>query len=136
MRVQKDDLLWLVKWVVAFVVAQWARLPQAIVLLLFMMGLDMVTGLLKGFVTARVSSAACAKGLAKKVMVLIVLLVLNLLGEHAGITIELGGTVAWAYVVREVMSILENVNDSGVWVPPQLMATLRRFDRFRGGFRK
>lgn len=129
--VTKDDLLWGGKWVLAFAIGQWARLPASVVLLLVMMSMDMVTGLLRGVATSTVSSAICAKGLAKKALALCLLLTMELAGRQLDLPIGIGASLAWGYIFREFISIVENVGQSGVWIPPQATSFLKRFEKLQ-----
>ncbi len=119
------------KWVCAFVVAQWIGIPSAIQTLLILMGLDYLTGVGASLLTSqRVSSQIGFRGLIRKSMVIIMLLVARQLELATGFDgFHMANAIAVAYSCNEFISILENVTKSGVPIPVVAV-------EFAGRFRK
>ena len=103
-------------------VGLWLGLGVFVQALLVVMVVDVVTGLIAAGVENRISSGASMKGLAKKAMQLILVLLtawlqLNLSGYLSD---GFPGTeaVAGAFIVTELISILENAKRTGVSLGP------------------
>ncbi|MGG3448614.1 phage holin family protein [Domibacillus aminovorans] len=94
-------------------------------LLLLLMGIDILTGILKAIKNDRLWSRKSLFGYARKIMVLCVIILANVLDQILG----LNGAVAYAtvlfYIANEGLSILENMAELGVLVPSQLAEKLK-----------
>ena len=77
--------------------------------LLFMIVLDFLTGLIKSVVNKKLSSKIGSKGIAKKVMVLLVIAVAVEVEILIGQAIPLREVVILFYLSNEGISLLENV---------------------------
>lgn len=111
-------------------------MPPLVYILIGVMSIDYVTGLICGAMgkskkteTGYLASHEAWKGLLKKGVILLVVLLANLLdiavSKGAGITIEavMGATCLW-FIASEGLSILENVASMGVPVPKILIKML------------
>ena len=119
-------------------------LPPIIYVLLAVMSIDYVTGIMCGFMgkssktpTGGLSSSEAFKGLLKKMLIILVVLLAALLDRAvaigAGIEFEAvaGATCLW-FIASEGMSILENAAKMGVPIPKILLNALELF-RSKGG---
>ena len=94
------------------------------ILILFMV-LDYITGLIKGYVTKELSSDIGLHGLARKSVILIVLIVAVALDRLLGNGNWLFRTlVAYFYIANEGLSILENCGTLGLPVPKKVLDAL------------
>ena len=111
-------------------------MPPLVWILIAVMSIDYVTGLICGAMgkskkteTGYLASHEAWKGLMKKALILLVVLLSNLLdiavSKGAGITFEavMGATCLW-FIASEGLSILENVASMGVPVPRILLKLL------------
>lgn len=97
----------------------------AIITLTIFVGLDYLLGVLRAFVNKEVSSSIGAKGIAKKAVIFIVLIVAVLLDRllNAG-TWVFRTLVAYFYICNEGISILENAASLGLPIPEKLKEAL------------
>ena len=97
-------------------------------LLLLLMALDIITGVFKAWKNENLWSRKSLFGYARKVLVLIVIIVANVVDQILG----LGGAVTYAtvlfYMVNECLSIFENVSQVGGIVPDSLAKKLKSID--------
>ena len=111
-------------------------MPPLVWILIAVMSIDYVTGLICGAMgkskkteTGYLASHEAWKGLMKKALILLVVLLSNLLdiavSNGAGITFEavMGATCLW-FIASEGLSILENVASMDVPVPKILLKLL------------
>ena len=111
-------------------------MPPLVWILIAVMSIDYVTGLICGAMgkskkteTGYLASHEAWKGLMKKALILLVVLLSNLLdiavSDGAGITFEavMGATCLW-FIASEGLSVLENVASMGVPVPKILLKLL------------
>lgn len=111
-------------------------LPAVIWILIAVMTIDYITGILCGLMgvspktpTGGLSSGAAFKGLLKKALIILVVLMAALLDKAvsmgAGITFEAvaGATILW-FIASEGFSVIENVAAMGVPIPKILMQAL------------
>lgn len=95
-----------------------------IVLVAFMV-LDYVTGLIKAFVNRKVSSDVGLKGITRKSLILLVLIVAVLLDRLINSGTWLFRTiVCYFYIANEGISLLENAIAMGLEVPEQIQNAL------------
>ena len=118
-------------------------MPPLVYILIGVMSIDYVTGLICGAMgkskkteTGYLASHEAWKGLLKKGVILLVVLLANLLdiavSKGAGITVEavMGATCLW-FIASEGLSILENVASMGVPVP-RILTNLLEIMRQKG----
>lgn len=94
-------------------------------LLLLLMGLDIVTGIFKALKNGNLWSRKSLFGYARKILVLIVIIVANIIDQ----VLSLGGTLTFAtvlfYIANEALSITENMAELEVLVPKNLAEKLK-----------
>lgn len=132
MKLTDSSALVAAKWVIAFVASFWLGVPLSVQILVTCMGLDFATGLLVGFINRELSSQRSFVGLAKKMLVLILVATAHLISEALKIPFDLGVAVAAAFVVNEVISITENCANAGVPIPPALLDVLLKAKKMTG----
>ncbi|MYL44576.1 holin [Virgibacillus halodenitrificans] len=97
-------------------------------LLLLLMILDILTGLFKAWKNGNLWSRKSLFGYARKVLVLVVIILANVVDQILG----LNGAVAHAtvifYIANEGLSIMENLAEVDVLVPPGLAGKLKSID--------
>lgn len=113
-------------------------LNEVTVFLMFFMFLDMVSGLLRAWLTKSLNSTLGLAGVIKKVAVFVILAMTASIeyffvhmGQDTGGLIILG--VACFFIVNEVLSIMENCAQMGLPIPPILYNALEKLNRDPGG---
>ena len=97
----------------------------ALTILIVFMVLDYCTGVLKGYVLKQLSSDVGLRGLAKKAVILIVLIVAVCLDRLLNTGHWVFRTlVAYFYIANESISLLENCSAFGLPIPQQLVDAL------------
>lgn len=98
-----------------------------IVVLFYFMGFDYLTGLMSAAVQNRLNSKVGYKGIAKKVSILIVLIVAVLLDRLLNNGLWVFRTlVCYFYIANEGISILENCGKCGLPLPEKLLKALEQ----------
>lgn len=92
--------------------------------LIAFMVLDYITGLCCAILTKTVSSKVGAKGIGKKVGILIMITITVLVENNILFTTSLRYAVILFYISNEGISITENIVKLGVPVPKQIMEIL------------
>lgn len=105
-----------------------------LVALLIAMSLDFVTGIIVAVVKHELSSNICGKGIAKKVLMLCIVVVGHLvdsavIGEGAAIQ----NLVVIFYLANECISLLENSARLGVKYPDKLIKILEQLKEGNNG---
>lgn len=90
----------------AAIFGQWDSILWA---LLVIMVLDYLTGVIKAVYTKNISSEVGFKGLLKKITVLIIVALSNVLQQITGDNVAIREIVIMFYVANEGISVLENV---------------------------
>jgi toxin secretion/phage lysis holin len=129
-----DTTLWVLKWVIAFVTAWFLSLTMAVKCLMALMILDFATGLITAAMAGTLCSETGFKGIGKKSLIVILLLTSKVAEKLSGLSYDLMSIVAMMYCLNELISITENINHAGLWIPPQFMNYLRKAKRL-GGWR-
>lgn len=124
--------------ITSFAVYLAGLIDAATVVLLFFMFLDMITGLLRAWMTKSLNSTLGLSGLIKKFAVFVVLAMTAgieyffiHMGQDTNGLLILG--VASFFVVNEGLSILENCAQMGLPIPPVLYNALDKLNRDPGG---
>lgn len=111
---------------------------EATVVLLFFMFLDMITGLLRAWMTKSLNSTLGMAGLIKKFAVFVVLAMTAgieyffiHMGQDTNGIIIMG--VASFFIVNEGLCILENCAQMGLPIPPILYNALDKLNKDSGG---
>lgn len=115
----------------SFIAAALGGWDTAIITLFIFMLIDYVTGWILAVVfkkshkteTGGYSSAIGLKGLCKKAMILLLVVVANLLDKQTGANF-VRDAVCIAFMINEAMSILENAGLMGVPIPAALKKAL------------
>lgn len=124
-----DNLLNYLKGVVAIVGTSLTWLfgawDTAIMVLVCFMCLDYLTGVIRAFINKEVSSDVGLKGIARKAVILIVLIVAVLLDRLLNTGTWVFRTiVCYFYIANEGISLLENCASLGLPVPEQIKNAL------------
>ena len=115
--------------------AIFGELDGAMIALLAFIAIDYITGLLVGITSKTLNSAVGFKGLAKKVFILLLVLIANVLDTHVmdGSGVVRGLVIAF-YIANEGLSILENAGKLGVPYPEKLRNVLEQLkEKNEGG---
>lgn len=88
--------------------------------LLIIMALDYITGVIKSVYTKTVSSETGFRGILKKITVLVIVALANIMQVITGGKVPIRETVIMFYVANEGISILENVAAVSEKMPPAL----------------
>lgn len=110
--------------IAGFLVGEFDGLYKALLMLIIA---DYITGVIVAVVKKQLSSEVGAKGIAKKILMLIVVAVANVLdvqiiGGGAG----LRNITIIFYAANEVISLLENTGKLGLPYPPKLLDVLEQ----------
>lgn len=121
----------LLKWLAAASVAAWGGMPAMLQTLVILMAVDYATGLINAWGRGELSSDVGRRGLVKKVQTIILLCAVQWIQRRAGLALHLHEGAAFAYVVNEVISIVENCAHAGVPIPDQLVEALKTVQKLR-----
>ncbi|MBQ3421707.1 MAG: phage holin family protein [Romboutsia sp.] len=98
---------------------------MALIVLISFMVLDYITGLIKGWNNKSLSSHIASKGIARKSLIFIVLIVAVLLDRLLNTGTWVFRTlVYYFYIANEGISLLENCAELGVPIPDKIKETL------------
>mgnify|MGYP001059116118 CR=1 FL=1 len=89
-------------------------------ILVVFMTLDFITGIIKSFITGEVSSKKGFKGIMKKCMYFVALIVANMLDLLIGGVPVFRTMVAYYLIAVEAISLIENLEAMNVPLPQQL----------------
>ena len=96
-----------------------------LIALIIMMALDYISGIMCAIVDKTLSSAIGFKGIAKKVLILMLVGVANIVDLHVvGTGSALRGAVICFYMSNEALSLFENAAHIGLPVPDKLRDAL------------
>lgn len=130
-----DRLLVAIKWLSGGVAALTAGSAfgsyTVLVCLVILMAIDWVTGFNRAFIEGVVSSEAGMKGMVKKGQVLLLILAVHVMEKLSGYELGLELWGAGGFCINEIISIVENVSRSGVYVPQLLIDSLLRLKSLR-----
>lgn len=105
----------------------WGKLDGVMMALLAFIVIDYITGLMVAIVNKTLNSSVGFKGLAKKVFILLLVLIANILDIHVmGGSGVVRGVVIAFYLANEGISILENAGKLGVPYPEKLKNVLEQ----------
>lgn len=124
-----EKLLEYLKYIVAVIGTGFTWLfgawDMALTILIIFMVLDYATGVLKGYVNKELSSDIGLKGLARKAVILVVLIVAVCLDRLLNTGNWVFRTlVAYFYIANEGLSLIENCAALGAPVPEQIIDAL------------
>ena len=95
--------------------------------LIWLITIDYITGVINAIVQGKLNSEVGAKGIAKKVGMLTVVAISNLISRYAGMDIRT--FVIGYYIANESISILENAGKMGAPIPKRLMDILEQLKK-------
>lgn len=93
--------------------------------LLIAIVLDYVSGIIKAYETKELSSKIGARGIVKKVAILIVIMLAVLVDRATGESGAIRTLVIYYFVANEGLSIIENLAKAGVPIPKKLRDALK-----------
>ena len=93
--------------------------------LLIAIVLDYVSGIIKAYETKELSSKIGARGIVKKVAILIVIMLAVLVDRTTGESGAIRTLVIYYFVANEGLSIIENLAKAGVPIPKNLRDALK-----------
>ncbi|MGL5764111.1 MAG: phage holin family protein [Sarcina sp.] len=112
----------------------------ALVVLCVFMCLDYATGVLRGIIAQKVSSQVGFRGIAKKAVIFIILIVAVLLDRLINVDQFIFRTlVCYFYIANEGISILENCGAIGLPIPAKILQVLEQLkqgekkEKLKGG---
>jgi toxin secretion/phage lysis holin len=106
------------------------RIPEAVLALVLLMGLDVATGIISAAIRGKLSSEASWHGLKRKVLTLLMVATAAVIERYLDLDLPVSLTAAIAlfYCAHEGLSIVENVAEAGVPVPRALRDALARLN--------
>ena len=126
----KVELIWTKIQMAAAIVGGWlgyflGGMDGLLIALLVFMVLDYITGIMCAIIDKKLSSAVGFKGICKKVFILMLVGVANVVDIHVvGTGSALRGAVICFYLSNEGLSLLENAAHIGLPVPDKLKDVL------------
>ena len=130
MRDFSIDLIWTKIQIAAAAIGGWIGYflggkDRMLIALVIFMALDYITGLMCAVMDKKLSSAVGFKGICKKVLILMLVGVANILDVHVvGQGSALRGAVIAFYLSNEGLSLLENAAYIGLPIPDKLREIL------------
>lgn len=103
--------------IVGYIFGEWSVLLQ--ILLAFVI-IDYVSGLLASGVEGKLSSKVGFKGIAKKIMIFVLVAVGHLTDRAIGDGSMVQNAIIFFYLGNELLSILENAGRTGLPIPEQV----------------
>ena len=130
MRDFSIDLIWAKLQMACAALGGWigyfvGGMDGLLIALIVFMVLDYITGLMCAVMDKNLSSAVGFRGICKKVLILMLVGVANIMDVHViGTGSALRGAVVCFYLANEGLSLLENAAHIGLPVPPSLKDVL------------
>lgn len=105
----------------------WGELDGVMLALLSFIAIDYITGIMVAVATKTLNSSVGFKGIAKKIFILLLVMIANILDTHimGGSGVVRGVVIAF-YLANEGISILENAGKLGVPYPEKLKEVLEQ----------
>ena len=135
MRNFKIDLIWTKIQIAASAIGGWlgyflGGMDGLLIALIVFMALDYITGLMGAILDRTLSSAIGFRGIFKKVLILMLVGIANVVDVHVvGTGSALRGAVICFYLSNEGLSLLENAAYIGLPVPERLREVLAQLHR-------
>ena len=102
----------------------------AIGVLIVLMVLDYITGVLNGYLTKTLNSEVGFKGLLKKFLILVVMIIAVMLDRLMNTGDWIFRTlVCYLYIANEGISLLENISLMGVPIPDKIKDALEQLNK-------
>lgn len=124
------ELIWTKVQMVATLIGGWlgyflGGLDGLLIALIIFMVLDYITGLMCAVIDKKLSSAVGFRGICKKVLILMLVGLANVIDMHVvGTGSALRGAVIAFYLSNEGLSLLENATHIGLPVPEKMKEVL------------
>ena len=113
-------------WICAALSFCFGRLDGVLIALIALMAFDYVTGVIRAAINHDLCSSVGFKGIARKVLILALVAVGNLIDVHViGDGNLCRSLVIGFYIANEALSIVENAIGLGLPVPQKLVAIIR-----------
>lgn len=109
-------------WLFIYLLGGWDVALQCLVIAI---ALDYVSGITRAFVTKTLSSRIGFQGLLKKMGLLLIVMLGTLIDRVTGDTGAIRTLVIYYFVANEGLSILENLGQAGVPIPPAIKKALK-----------
>lgn len=93
--------------------------------LVIVIALDYISGVTRAYVTKTLSSKIGFQGLIKKIGLLVIVMLGTLIDRVTGETGAIRTLVIYYFVANEGLSILENLGQAGVPIPPAIKKALK-----------
>ena len=130
MRDFSIDLIWTKAQIAITAIGGWVGyfvggMDGMLIALIIMMALDYISGLMCAIADKTLSSAVGFRGIAKKVLILMLVGVANIVDQHVvGTGSALRGAVICFYMSNEALSLFENAAHIGLPIPDKLREAL------------
>lgn len=109
---------------VTFLFGGWDLALKSLVVLML---IDYLTGLMKGYINRNLNSLTSFKGIFKKVIILLILIVAVTLDRVIGNDGYIFRTlVCFFYIANESLSVIENASELGVPIPKSIKVALEQ----------
>ena len=124
------ELIWTKVQMVATLIGGWlgyfmGGLDGLLIALIIFMILDYITGLMCAVIDKKLSSAVGFRGICKKVLILMLVGLANVVDMHVvGTDSALRGAVIAFYLSNEGLSLLENASHIGLPIPEKMKEVL------------
>jgi len=120
-------------WLVAVVVGFWGGLNPMVSTLIWLIGLDIASGLLIAGKKGETSSDASWQGMRKKAMMLIMVGAAHTFNAGHSLGFDAGAAVAGFFCTTEFISIAENAGRLGLPLPRILISAIAKLRGELGG---
>ena len=120
-----ERISWVLKSAAAIVAAVWGGFSPLLQALIVLMAVDIATGFLAGFVTRQLSSNVSFRGMAKKAIMLLIVVTATAVGNSSGVDV-LDDAVIGFFLAHETLSVIENAAKAGVPTPQVLRDALAK----------
>ncbi|HYD90669.1 MAG TPA: phage holin family protein [Flavobacterium sp.] len=111
-----------------FITYLFGGIDQAFLILLLFIACDYLTGVIAGWYNQRLSSANGLRGIVKKVLLLILIVVADKIDILMGLNNITRSAVIYFLIANEGLSILENLGRSGITIPDFLKKGLEQMN--------
>lgn len=119
-----------IKWAVAAftgeIAANTVGPRKAMLVLMLLMLIDWITGFTAAWILGEVSSEKGSKGLAKKGLSILWILTIFIVDRAAHMDLNVATWITVAYCINEAVSITENMDRAGVYIPAAVVAGLQK----------
>nr|DAR45436.1 MAG TPA: holin [Caudoviricetes sp.] len=130
MKIMEKHFNGIVALVATFFTYLFGSWDLALQVLIVFMVLDYVTGVLYAFLNNQLNSEVGFKGLVKKLMILVVLIIGVMLDRILGTGTWVFRTlVCYFYIANEGISLLENVGNIGIPIPNKIRNALEQLNK-------